>query len=211
LDHILPKSQNPKKGIDAITASSNLRGHRRHTTGYPAFRYEPHNLVITCKRCNAFKGSYDCLADRSAAPLTYPQSSDDFEWVHPYHDDYFVYLKIEDDVIFQSVNGSEKGNAVIAACGLNKIEQVIERAVADHVAEAIDTGLAMMNVIFRESVFNAKTAAEEIIAVHGKVDASMIADCLIDLQASLMMGTGQLKMVLDAFIEDLNRSSPSRP
>src|SRR5258707_6942519 len=64
LDHILPKSQRPSDGLDINKARSNDKKLRRHTQGYHDFRYVPENLVIACKRCNSFKGSYDALTDR---------------------------------------------------------------------------------------------------------------------------------------------------
>ena len=46
LDHVLPKG---KLGKSKARARSNLRRDRRVTEGYPAFRFEPSNLILTCR------------------------------------------------------------------------------------------------------------------------------------------------------------------
>lgn len=130
LDHVLPKSQSPSdaKKFDAAKASSNQRKDRRHTRGFRSFTYAPENLVITCKRCNSHKGSYDGLADRTNQPVNYPSTSVEFEWINPHVDDPEAFLEILPGYIYRPVKKSPKGQAVIHACGLRKIEELAARA-----------------------------------------------------------------------------------
>lgn len=127
LDHILPKGASGK--VDR--AVSNLRVNRRSTVGYHEYRFEPSNLILTCKRCNHRKGNYDCRTDRSvAAPANYPNSAADFEWIHPFHHDYIDHINLLNDFVYQVVPGSN-GLALIEACKLGGIEALEARA-RDH-------------------------------------------------------------------------------
>lgn len=125
LDHILPKGA---LGKSAIRAVSNAQKDRRVTTGYPAFRFEPANLILTCKRCNHRKGSYDCRKDRSTvAPAAYPSAAADFEWIHPAYHDFDQHIVLLNEFAYQEVPGSN-GAAVIDACKLAGIEALEARA-----------------------------------------------------------------------------------
>lgn len=125
LDHILPKAA---CGTSALRAVSNSQEDRRVTTGYPAFRFEPKNLILTCKRCNHRKGSYDCRKDRSAAAAAaYPSAAGDFEWVHPAYHEFEHHITLLNEFVYQEIPGSN-GKAVIDACGLASIEALEARA-----------------------------------------------------------------------------------
>ena len=125
LDHVLPKG---KLGKSKIRAKSNLKQDRRVTDGYANFRFEPSNLILTCKRCNHRKGSYDCRKDRSIpAPAVYPSTSADFEWIHPGHHEFDDHILVLNQFAYQEVPGSN-GSAVIDACKLAGIEALEARA-----------------------------------------------------------------------------------
>lgn len=125
LDHILPKGA---LGTSVLRAVSNSQKDRRVTTGYSAFRFEPKNLILTCKRCNHRKGSYDCRKDRSAAAAAaYPAAAGDFEWVHPAYHEFDDHITLLNEFVYQEVPGSN-GAAVIDACGLAGIEALEARA-----------------------------------------------------------------------------------
>jgi 5-methylcytosine-specific restriction endonuclease McrA len=125
LDHILPQAP---RGKVARRKTSNARKDRRVTAGYPAFRFEPSNLILTCKRCNHRKGSYDCRRDRSAAvAAAYPAAALDFEWIHPVHHDFDDHITILKEFVYREVAGSN-GPAVIYACDLTGIEALEARA-----------------------------------------------------------------------------------
>lgn len=124
LDHILPKGAFGKSVLRTV---SNSRKDRRVTTGYPAFRFEPKNLILTCKRCNHRKGSYDCRKDRSAAAAAYPAAAGDFEWVHPAYHEFDDHIALLNEFVYQEVPGSN-GAPVIDACSLAGIEALEARA-----------------------------------------------------------------------------------
>jgi hypothetical protein len=60
-------------------------------------------------------------------PLGYPTRSDNFEWIHPHFDVASDFLEILPGFIYTAVDGSEKGKAVIHACGLDKSEELRAR------------------------------------------------------------------------------------
>jgi 5-methylcytosine-specific restriction endonuclease McrA len=125
IDHILPQAA---RGKVAARKISNKRKDRRVTDGYYAFRFEPTNLILTCKRCNHRKGSYDCRRDRSTAiGAAYPTTAADFEWVHPVHHDFSDHIALLSEFVFQEIPGSN-GSAVIDACQLAGIEALEARA-----------------------------------------------------------------------------------
>lgn len=125
LDHILPQA--PRGKVPA-RKTSNKQEDRRVTGGYSEFRFETRNLILTCKRCNHRKGSYDCRRDRSVAVgAAYPAMPADFEWIHPVHHDFADHIALLNGFVYQEVPGSN-GSAVIYACHLDGIKGIEDRA-----------------------------------------------------------------------------------
>ncbi len=144
LDHILPKGA---LGKSAIRAASNARKDRRVTAGYPGFRFEPTNLILTCKRCNHRKGSYDCRKDRStAAPAAYPAAAADFEWIHPAYHEFDQHITLLNEFAYQEVPGSN-GAAVIDACKLAGIEALEARARDLRLKEIKDVNMLVLELL----------------------------------------------------------------
>ncbi|WP_005624830.1 HNH endonuclease [Tritonibacter mobilis] len=121
IDHILPKSA---KG-DIAKSTSNAEADRFCTQGYPQFSFEKRNLILTCKRCNNKKGSYDSRSNRSiAADPGYTLNSNYYSWVHPYTDQYSEHISLHKGLIYTPLNGSIKGDALIRICKLDSISAV---------------------------------------------------------------------------------------
>jgi len=121
IDHILPKSA---KGNIARSASNN-EADRFCTQGYPQFAFEIKNLILTCKRCNNKKGSYDSRRNRSiAVDPVYALNSDYYLWVHPYTDQYSEHISLYKGLIYTPLHGSIKGDALIRICKLDSIAAV---------------------------------------------------------------------------------------
>lgn len=143
IDHILPKAQRGKP----VRWSSNNRGHRRSTAGYPAFVFHPHNLILTCKSCNTKKGSYDPRLDRSvAASEEYVFDEMYYEWIHPYIHVYSQHIALLKGMIYQVVNGSAKGDAVITVCKLDKIAAVERKACERKVKGSVQIAMAFLKL-----------------------------------------------------------------
>lgn len=148
LDHILPKGAS---GKSAERALSNAQKDRRSTTGYPAFKFEPSNLILTCKRCNHRKGSYDCRKDRKvAAPVAYPAAGTDFEWLHPAYHEFDEHITLLNEFVYQEVPGSN-GAAVIDACKLAGIEALEARARDLRLKEIKDVNMLIL-MLLREDL-----------------------------------------------------------
>ncbi|MCP3748996.1 HNH endonuclease [Pseudomonas sp. SBB6] len=124
LDHIFPKSTTKDCGVDK--GRSNDDNHRQHTFGYPQFTFEPLNLIVTCKICNAFKKSHDPLLDRSMA-----YESDDYPvlgsilWYYPYSHRYSDHIGRTENWTYTRL--SAQGEAVIRVCKLDKAEVLASR------------------------------------------------------------------------------------
>lgn len=131
LDHILPKSQSPADAADFARAPtrSNLQSDRRNTVGYPEYCYEPKNLVISCKLCNAHKGTFDGLANRTISHIRFPTASTDYEWINLHLDHYSTHIDIAEGMIYKPNRKSSKGAAVIHACGLDSSEELAARVI----------------------------------------------------------------------------------
>jgi len=140
IDHILPKL--PSGDKDKFT--SNDRGSRRSTAGYPAFTFVPRNLALACKRCNQRKGSFDARKNRNVdASAEYSLDEGYYEWVHPHIHDYSDHIEIVEGFIFHAKEASPNGECVISVCGLDSIATV-ERAAADlRIKNAADYALAL--------------------------------------------------------------------
>lgn len=121
LDHILPKAAS----IHLNNAKSNNPNHRRSTNGYPQFRFEPLNLVLTCKRCNNQKGSHDSLLERSnESPIEYPSNPKDYIWIHPYFHSYNQHIEIYHGCIYLPINDSDEAKSVIKECDLASLTAI---------------------------------------------------------------------------------------
>ncbi|MFM0389310.1 hypothetical protein [Paraburkholderia dipogonis] len=208
MDHILPKSQSPSKGFDADVASNGTFDVRRHTTGYPAFTFEPENLAIACKRCNSHKGTFDPLMNRAAVPAKYPKKSSSFLWVHPFYDRYENHIDIQDGGIYVKKNNSEKGNTVIKACGLDKSEELTKRLAEAYVHSNLELTLSMFKLVFGVGVFDIKKLALEFAATYQIADAITMERCLTELLASSAAGIGALQRALDTVKVSLGIDGP---
>ncbi|MHC6218433.1 HNH endonuclease [Stenotrophomonas acidaminiphila] len=140
IDHILPK----KATKYLLHADSNDDRRRRSTRGYPGFCFTALNLVLTCKRCNNRKGSYDCRTDRSLpAPTVYPNSTADYIWVHPYFHSYSHHIEVHAGYVYLPVAGSLAGKAVITACRLDKIGAIELRSAE----ESMNTSMGLEDIV----------------------------------------------------------------
>lgn len=124
IDHVLPKAPFG----NAANHSSNDDDLRRHTSGYMAFSFTPNNLVLTCKRCNNKKGTYDPRRNRANTPKAYPKSANSFIWVHPHFHAYRDHIQIQKGFIYRQAKNSPNGGAVIDVCDLANVAAVELRA-----------------------------------------------------------------------------------
>ncbi|POO54316.1 hypothetical protein CPJ18_02105 [Agrobacterium rosae] len=145
IDHILPKSAH---GTDSANWVSNERICRKDTCGYAGFTFFAHNLALTCKRCNNKKGTYDPRRDRSIpASADYVLDADYYEWVHIYAHDYADHIRILEGLIYQVVDGSANGDAVISVCLLDEIAAVEKAAAELRVKNADTIGIGIGNLL----------------------------------------------------------------
>ncbi len=123
LDHILPKAASQV----TVRSNSNATADRRRTNGYPFFTFTIWNLVLTCKRCNTKKGTYDSRLNRVAPVHSthfYSLDPGEFEWIHPFLHQYSQHINIRENVVYEVCNGSANGEAVIRECKLDEIAAV---------------------------------------------------------------------------------------
>lgn len=182
IDHILPKAS---RGNPALWAS-NERSRRRRTGGYSQYEFTLYNLILTCKRCNHRKGSYDARKNRAnPAPEFYNLDSKYFEWIHPYLDIYEDHISRLEGLIYQVVNSSYKGGAVIHACRLDKIEAA-ERA-------------ARTRKVKRNK--NYKDAVSDLLAERGSIGWTGLADLVVqhfpDDEAEIRALVSELEALLN--------------
>lgn len=197
LDHILPKSQCPSEGFDDATASSTNEKDRRHTRGYHDFRYTPKNLVVTCKRCNSYKGTYDPLANRVApAPTAYPSNTGDYEWVHPHIDDYDKFIEIKEGLLYEAKNGSKKGAAVIKACGLDKSDEITKAIVTECLATTDELFVEMVDRTIRRNPIDVKAIAAALFQRYQVGSPAEIERCLRELQGAAPLGAIAMQGVI---------------
>jgi 5-methylcytosine-specific restriction endonuclease McrA len=208
MDHILPKSQSPVDGFDAKIASDDSFDMRRHTRGYPAFTFEPENLAVSCKRCNSYKGTFDPLMSRAVAPKTYPGSSTDFLWMHPFHDTYGHHIAIQGGGIYVIENGSKKGEAVVKTCGLDKSGELTRMYIQHYVRSNLELANSMCTLVFSVGVFDIQALAEEYSSVYHVADTAKIADCLTELLSAKVAGIGVLNRALASVQRTLGTYAP---
>lgn len=212
LDHILPKSQCPSDKFDDTIASSSIQKDRRHTRGYHQFRYAPMNLVVSCKRCNSFKGSYDPLANRAApAPTAYPSKTDDFEWVHPHFDDYDKFIEIKEGLLYEAKDGSKKGTAVIKACGLDKSDEITKAIVTECLATNAELFVEMLDRTIRQNPIDVEEIAAALFTRYKVGTPADIEICLRELQGAAPLGAAALQSVTGKICTILQLTGPVYP
>jgi 5-methylcytosine-specific restriction endonuclease McrA len=146
IDHILPKGQFG----DTTKRQSNLATDRHCTHGYPQFSYHPRNLILTCKRCNNKKGTYDSRSNRSdPSTADYDMNANFYEWVHPHIDDYSDCIQLLKGLIYQPVNGSPKGNSVIVVCKLDEVSAV-ERTSREAIAKSASSYTSAIMALLKD-------------------------------------------------------------
>jgi uncharacterized protein (TIGR02646 family) len=95
----------------------------------PTFTFVRANLTLTCKRCNHRKKDYNPTVFASNA-LKYIRGylvdQDEYIWIHPYIHNYEDHIRVVGGSLFESVNDSDKGLAVISECKLNELAQVVD-------------------------------------------------------------------------------------
>jgi 5-methylcytosine-specific restriction endonuclease McrA len=117
LDHIIPKAPNGERKDRLV---SNDFSDRNVTTGYPEFTFEPKNLVVTCKACNASKNSFDPITNRSQPIGKYPNKrniKEKITWYHPHFHNYSEHIERTPEWTFSHITAF--GDYTIKACKLD--------------------------------------------------------------------------------------------
>lgn len=177
IDHILPKSKNPEKDFDLPTSQKNEYDHRRHTGGYADFMYRAKNLALTCKMCNATKGSFDPLFDRTIIPAALPTGKNAYKWVHPYYDTYGDHIRVLEGFVYQAIT-PEQGKYVISACGLDTLKGLTARILDAMLLNSKDFSRALVEVAYNTMDLDLRTAAERIYYHFEKLSEDVIEDFL---------------------------------
>lgn len=103
---------------------------------YPNFTFQPKNLVLACKRCNNKKLAKDVLNAQYREEVknrpwdNYPMETNYYNIIHPYIDNYFDHIRIENDIFYLSKNGSSKGINTIDMVKLHSFD-FLEQKVKD--------------------------------------------------------------------------------
>jgi uncharacterized protein (TIGR02646 family) len=114
--------------ISIGTSWSNLE-HLVSKTDYPQFMFKSENLVYCCTRCNMSKVKKNVLINPEADKLAqeFPENSNGFLMINPYHDNYEEHIDFLDNIIIVSKN-SEKGTETIDLYKLFRPELAEDRA-----------------------------------------------------------------------------------
>lgn len=91
---------------------------------HPQWMFEPHNLCITCEKCNNYKGDKEVLRNQYA--VAYPTDSKDFLIVNPFLDKYSDHIELRDGIVY--VGKTKKGCFTIDTCKLFMPDLALERA-----------------------------------------------------------------------------------
>lgn len=129
----------------------------------PQFCYTPVNLVLCCKLCNANKGKRNVTKfsdTKLKGRKNYSHSMASYAWVHPYYDEYSSHIEINGDVVFSAKLGSSKGLAVIEACKLDRVREVVAR---QRRAVALGSKTAL-SAVLSVCADNSKAPVEELVA-----------------------------------------------
>ena len=179
LEHILPKEGNVKHS--AAKKISDLEIDRYATNGYPQFKFQPKNLVLTCKPCNSSKGTYDSLTNRGngRTPVRYPPA-DRFTCFHPHYHHYGVHIQIDDNFLYSYL--TDEGRVLLKICGLMKVEN-LEKKFAPAALKVTIPGRALYVVVksltlqIEERNFGLSHAINALV-INRKITVSVAKDLI---------------------------------
>lgn len=183
IDHILPKSKNPEKNFDIALSKLNEYKYRRHTVGYQSFMYNPRNLALSCKICNATKGSFDPLLNRVITITSLPIGKNSYRWVHPYYDIYSDHIRISEGFIYEAIT-TEQGQYVITACGLDTLVGLSARILDAMILNSKDMSKAMLEISMSPQNLDLSLSAQRIYDHFQKLSAPLIENYLRRLHAA---------------------------
>lgn len=149
LEHIVPKGANPE------------------------FEFEAANLVWSCQRCNFGKGvSKTLIGDHKI----FPNKSDAFLIVNPYHDKLSDHIELIEDLIMVPKIDSTKGENTIDFYKLARIELAEDRAFE---LKTINNDLTPAQIVGRLTLRLTKEYDPRIIAIIDRY-ISLVPNWIID-------------------------------
>lgn len=95
---------------------------------YDQFTYQPKNLTLSCPNCNTAKSTTSVLDNPISTSCNYdeyPYESESYTIVHAYLDEYEQYIK--PGIVYEPIDGKEKGIQTIKICGINHYIRVEQR------------------------------------------------------------------------------------
>lgn len=122
--------------------------HIVHKDKYPLFTYLPNNLILSCKRCNTAKGTYDVLNINLTGSIKYPTQSSHYNIVHAHIDQYNQFITMENHIFFVGIDSAGKGNNTIEVCNLARLDLCV-------------TKIKQLNALNRISIDTSKRSLED--------------------------------------------------
>jgi uncharacterized protein (TIGR02646 family) len=115
--------------VSVGTSWSNLE-HIASKSHYPQFKFLSNNLVYCCVRCNMSKVSQNTFSNPhpNKTQQVFPNNSNGFEIVNPYHDDFQIHVDFIDNIIIKAAINSIKGQKTIKMYKLSRPDLAEERA-----------------------------------------------------------------------------------
>lgn len=170
----------------------------------PGFTFEKMNLILTCKRCNHRKNEHNPTIEKNVflkELKKYPDDEKCFLWVHPYLHKYSDHISIQDECIFIAVGNSKNGQAVITACKLDQMPQVLSRLRTAKIRANTELMSSIMEIAGSNPQAKSKTLAEEIVKVHLESSVDEIAESIELLRSLIHKKTpGDLIKLLKRFL-----------
>ncbi|WP_395505610.1 HNH endonuclease [Ectopseudomonas hydrolytica] len=116
----------------------------------PQFTFVRANLTLTCKRCNSRKKAHNptIYADVMLQSIrNYLNEPRQYLWIHPYLHDYTRHIAIINDAVYEPIDKSPAGSAVIVACGLDEMTAVIEKKKLALIKRAKKKWLSLLRLV----------------------------------------------------------------
>lgn len=156
---------------------------------FPAFRFEIRNLALSCRLCNNVKNakfrSINGARKRRAAKVAkivcrrcltlsqntpnstvFPNTADDYRWVHPHFDRYSEHISIRKNWIFTW--RSRKGFRTVRGLNLNALHLIERRALQERFVARKSIIATLIYGLSELESHDAKTVALEIARQLGK-------------------------------------------
>lgn len=134
---------------------------------YRKWAFSPVNLAIACHPCNFQKSIKDMGDDKISVAIKLTTHAGEYTWLHPYFDDYFENIEIEDGWLYKVKVGAPRpmrAYNLIVQCNLDSIRNT--EKIGIEISRRKSRLLAMVSYYMGRDLEKSKRFLKEILVLE---------------------------------------------